>query len=69
MLPGPVGLHFVAADISKIIPQIYDMQPALASSNTTANSQCCSPLFHPLPSPGIHIIYKFVGIKLSTMIF
>lgn len=66
MLPGPVGLHFVAADISKMIPQIHDMQPALPSSNTNANSQCCSSLLHPLPSPGIHhIIYKFVGSKPS----
>lgn len=69
MLAGPVGLHFVAADVSKMILQTHNMQPVLASSNTNASSQHCSPLLHHLPSSGIHhIIYKFAGRKLSTMI-
>lgn len=36
MLAGPVGLHFPAKDVSKMIPQTHDIQPVLASSNIKA---------------------------------
>lgn len=69
MLAGPVWLHFAAADVSKMTPQTHDLQPVLASSNSNASSQHCSPLLLHLPSSEIHhIIYKFVGSKLSMMI-